>query len=111
MPRARLLVAFAGFILGASPARAACYEDVGCTHTHRYRAEDLMRLADCTILWEMRNGIYHEKGYCFRTQRGIDTFGNAGCRYDDPAAVPLNDYERANIATVQQVERRKDCPR
>jgi hypothetical protein len=101
--------AAAGF--GATPAGAACYEDVGCTNRNYFSERDLYRLAGCDILWEMRNTIYAERGYCFQSSRGISTFGNAGCRHDRPDDVPLNDAERANVATIAAVERAKSCPR
>ena len=41
-------------------------------------------------LWEVRNWIYKENGYCFHTPKAIKAFGNAGCKYDDAADVPLN---------------------
>lgn len=105
--------ALAGLLAAATPsaARAACYEGVGCTDRAHVSARQLARLADCDILWEMRNGIYKERGYCFRTQRGIASFGNAGCQHDDMGVVPLNAYERANVAAIQQAERMKGCPR
>lgn len=67
------------------------------------------RDADCDILWQIRNQIYHENGYCFRTPRGMRAFGNAGCRHDDVNEVRLNQFERANVATVARVERIKGC--
>lgn len=94
----------------AAPAEAGCYEVQGCTNERVFSEQFLMENAECQILWEIRNGIYKENGLCFRTPRAISAFGNAGCRYDDPAAVPLNQFERANIEIVRRVERRKRCP-
>ena len=37
--------------------------------------------------------------------RAIQTFGNAGCRFDNVNEVPLNRFERANVATIQSVEK------
>ena len=68
-----------------------------------------MRRASCSVLWEVRNNIYKENGYCFRTARAISVFGNAGCEYDDVMQVPLNGIERQNIATIQRVEKSKGC--
>ena len=70
-----------------------------------------MREGHCDVLWEISNRIYKENGYCFRTPRAIAAFGNAGCRHDDINTVPLNQYERANVAAIARVERMKGCPR
>ncbi|MGL4496929.1 MAG: YARHG domain-containing protein [Beijerinckiaceae bacterium] len=63
----------------------------------------------CQSLWEVRNTVFKQNGYCFRTSDAIRAFGNAGCQYDDERAVPLNTYERENVATIRQAEQRKGC--
>lgn len=65
----------------------------------------------CDELWGERNAVYREAGYCFRTPRGIRAFGNAGCRYDDIADVPLSARDRAKVAEIQSQERAAGCPR
>ena len=75
--------------VAASPARANCYELIGCTNKDYFTAAQLKQLS-CQILWEVRNTIYKENGYCFHTKRAIKAFGNAGCQYDDAAKVPLD---------------------
>jgi hypothetical protein len=95
----------------ARPAVAGCYEGQGCTDSARFSERFLIENAACDILWQIRNQIYHENGYCFRTPRGIRAFGNAGCRHDDINEVRLNQFERMNVATVAKVERTKGCPR
>lgn len=90
-------------------AEAACYEDVGCTDQDVFPEGFLMRRAQCDILWEMRNSIYKERGYCFKTPRAIRHFGNAGCQYDSESAVPLSRIERTNAATIKRVEQMKGC--
>ena len=94
--------------LGAVPAKANCYEIYGCTDSSYFDAK-LLTGASCQILWEMRNWIYKENGYCFRTPKAIEAFGNSGCRYDDVAQVPLNDIERHNMTTIKSVEIKKGC--
>jgi hypothetical protein len=94
-----------------APAAALCYEEIGCTNTDRYSAADLFRLAECDILFQMRNGIYKEHGLCFRTERAIAALGNQGCSVQDAGALRLNPVEQANIATITAVERQKNCPR
>ena len=102
-------LAAAAASLFPSPAHANCYEDVGCTDTDLFVAEDLAKLAECDILWEMRNGIYKEHGYCFHTPKAIEHFGNAGCLYDDAESVPLNAVERDNVVIIKGVEQQKGC--
>lgn len=106
------LIVMAGVApLASGPARADCYDVYGCTDTDRFRLQDLLDGPNCQFLWTMRNAIYKERGYCFRTQRGIRAFGNAGCLYDDVEAVPLSAIERANAVTILRAERMKGCPR
>jgi hypothetical protein len=65
----------------------------------------------CEDLWYQRNEIYKAQGYCFRTQRGISAFGNAGCQYDNVEDVPLSATQRRVIADIQRAERTNRCPR
>ncbi len=100
----------------AGPAAAAdCYDILGCTdrdlfsNNFAYLASPSMG-PNCEFLWQMRNGIFAQRGYCFRTPRAIAVFGNEDCRYRNLADVPLNRIERANVATIARAERLK-CPR
>src|SRR5690349_15037948 len=34
----------------------------------------------CDDLWVQRNSIYKAYGYCFKTPKAINYFGNAGCQ-------------------------------
>jgi hypothetical protein len=63
----------------------------------------------CQALWVERNSYYKEAGYCFKTARAISYFGNAGCRYDNEAAVPLSSAVRARIAQITRIERQYGC--
>ncbi len=65
----------------------------------------------CGELWYARNEIYKAGGYCFRTQRGIRSFGNAGCQHDDVEDVPLSANQRRSVAEIQRYERLRGCPR
>ncbi len=67
--------------------------------------------ASCGGLWYARNAIYKEGGYCFNTPRGIRSFGNAGCQYDDVADVPLSARQRATVVEIQREERYLGCSR
>ena len=57
----------------------------------------------------MRNEIFAERGYCFQTKRGKTTFGTANCKFTDLNQVPLNNIERANVATIARAEKLKSC--
>lgn len=85
-----------------------CYEGIGCVQDRNISSRDAEKLG-CDQLWTVRNGIFAARGYCFQTQRGIDEFGSTGCQYADQEAVPLNDYERANIRLIQSIEKRRGC--
>jgi hypothetical protein len=63
----------------------------------------------CDRLWQERNQIYKDAGYCFKTARAIRYFGNAGCSYDREGDVPLSRRDREFVATITQVERSKGC--
>ena len=65
----------------------------------------------CEDLWYQRNEIYKAQGYCFRSERGIRAFGNAGCEYDNVEDVPLSASQRRLIADIRRVERTRGCPR
>ena len=63
----------------------------------------------CGDLYVQRNQIYKNNGYCFNTPRGISTFGNAGCRYDNVDDVPLSNLDRAAVAAITRDERVIGC--
>jgi hypothetical protein len=91
-------------------ASADCYDVFGCSDTNYFRANDLRSGPNCEFLWEMRNDILSQRGYCFHTARAIQTIGNAGCKFTDVSQVPLNRFERANVSTMQSVETSMHCP-
>ncbi len=96
-------------MLAPGPATAACFESgVGCTNDHVISYQALRRLS-CDALWTVRNTIYAENGYCFHTARGRAVFGNQDCAYPDAGMVPLNNYERDNIARIRRVEQQRGC--
>jgi hypothetical protein len=102
-------------ITWSGSAFAGCYDILGCTdrdlfsRNFEYLAAPHPTGPNCDFLWQMRNGIFAEHGYCFRSARGKAIFGNEGCRYHDAESVPLNPIERANIATIARAERLKFC--
>jgi hypothetical protein len=69
-PRGGVVVAaaLAVLLVSPSPARANCYELIGCTNKDYFKSAQLKQLS-CQILWEVRNTIYKERGYCFHTLR------------------------------------------
>ncbi len=107
---AGLVVAASGAAMLLQPSRASanCYELIGCTNSNYFKPAQLKKLS-CQILWEVRNTIYKENGYCFKTKKAKEELGNAGCIYHDMGAVPLNAYERANVGAITKVEKQKGC--
>jgi hypothetical protein len=85
-----------------------CYETIGCVHDRKV-AESEIEALGCEQLWTVRNGIFHSRGYCFKTDRAKEAFGNEGCEYEDESAVPLNDYERANVKSIRDAEALRGC--
>ena len=64
----------------------------------------------CQQLWVERNQMYKNHGYCFKTQRAIDHFGNGGCHIHNDGDVPFTRAERTRIEHIQQEERQQHCP-
>jgi YARHG domain len=99
----------AALILAYSvPAYANCYELIGCDDSQKFSKAKLRQLS-CQILWEVRNMIYKQNGYCFTTERAIEAFGNDGCYVHGQGNVKLNHYERYNVKAIKQVEHSKGC--
>jgi YARHG domain len=63
----------------------------------------------CKELWTMRNEIYKNNGYCFKTAKAISKFGNSGCSYDVLSAVPVSDQDRSVIRDIKKSEARQRC--
>ncbi len=93
----------------AGPALADCYDVFGCSNRDLFAYRELVSGPNCEFLWQMRNRIYQENGYCFKTARAIATLGNDGCRYMDEGSVPMNRIERANAATIKRAEAALGC--
>ena len=85
----KLLIAAVVTLLSAGQAMANCYELIGCDDSDRFRRADLRKLS-CQALYEVRNGIYFQNGYCFKTDRALDIFGDAGCWVDEQEDVKLS---------------------
>jgi hypothetical protein len=104
----RTALAAAVLFACAIPAQANCYEDIGCDDSQKFSKAKLRKLS-CSILWEVRNIIYKQNGYCFTTARAIETFGNDGCYVYGQGNVKLNHFERYNVKAIKQVENAKGC--
>jgi YARHG domain len=96
-------------VLAIAPAMAGdCYEGIGCPST-QYFSKPALKELGCQPLWEVRNRIYKDRGYCFKTAAAITAFGNTGCTITNQASVPLNAFERANVGLIRSVEKAKGC--
>ena len=108
--RTKRFIALTGALLSySSAAHADCYEVFGCTERDRFNFEQLANGPHCEFLYSMRNRIYQQHQYCFKTARAIATLGNDNCRINDMGQVPLSAVERANAAVILQVEHAKGC--
>ncbi len=96
-------------LLAPVGAHADCYDVFGCSDKNLFRLQDLVAGPTCEFLYTMRNAIYASHHYCFRTQRGIATFGNEACVTSDVNALGLNRIERTNAATILKAERMLGC--
>ncbi len=108
---ARLVVGFAALVaLGvSSPASAGCYEDgIGCTYDHKIPKSTLRNLS-CDALWTLRNSIYNEHGYCFKTTDAKLAFDNSDCSVKNPSALDFNSFEQTNIDRIAAVEDEFGC--
>ena len=74
-------------------------------------AQAQYRGMSCDQLYFERNSIYKNAGYCFRTPRAIQTFGNGGCQFDNQNDVPLSGSSRAAVAAIVAQESALGCPR
>jgi hypothetical protein len=90
-------------------AAANCYDVNGCTDRNLFKLRVLLDGPTCEFLYEVRNGIYQQHGYCFHTPLAIATFGNALCATDDASELHLNAIERANATTILRAEQTLGC--
>lgn len=97
-------------LIAATPALADCYDVFGCTNRDAFRVNDLLSGPNCEFLYTMRNAIYAEHHYCFKTARAIAAFGNAGCISSNVAALGMSSIELSNAGVILQAEKIKGCP-
>jgi hypothetical protein len=112
--RAAVLVIAALAVSLASPVLAACYDLLGCTNSADFSRHYSDYLASpngptCDFLYQMRNQIYADHGYCFATARGIAEIGNQGCSIHNQSQVPLSNVERNNVAVILRAENARGC--
>lgn len=105
--RSKLTLAALMIAASVPNAYAGCHL-VDCVENVYVKPAEL-KAASCETLWTLRNSIYKDGGYCFKTPAAIKAFGNAGCSYDDQLLVPLNDYQHTNVKTIRSVEDAKGC--
>jgi YARHG domain len=63
----------------------------------------------CSDLWVQRNAIYKANGYCFKTSKAINYFGNAGCLYDNAATMPMSGADKSRVLAIKKRERQLGC--
>jgi hypothetical protein len=94
----------ASLMMGAALAIVPVASLVAPTQAVANDYEDY-RYMSCYDLWYARNAIFANKGYCFRTRRGINTFG----RRCYPPYGRLNRWEKDQVNEIRYWERRKGC--
>jgi len=103
------IVAGLGILAAAGPVSAACFESgVDCTDDHNI-PKAVLRTLSCDALWTVRNMMYDEKGYCFKTAKALAVFSNDGCYVTNGSLIPFNAFERTNIDRIVAVEREMGC--
>jgi hypothetical protein len=103
-----LVIAFVLSMGISRNAHAVCYKLIGCTDADYFKEKDLSFLS-CKALAYIRNSIFSENKYCFKTQSYRQLWGNIGCRYTVPDRVPLTMIEHSNVLTIRLVEEKKSC--
>lgn len=63
----------------------------------------------CFDLWVERNSIYKAYGYCFKTQKAINYFGNAGCTYDNEGSIPMSRPDKNTVLAIKKREQTLGC--
>ena len=88
---------------------ATCLQpDLFCSDKYVFTRPLLVKHMSCKELWELRNSILNEHGYCFSRNVEASEF-NSDCSVDSYEKLDLNPFERDNIALIHDVERTKFC--
>jgi hypothetical protein len=93
--------------VSATPAKAGCHL-VDCVENVFIKPQEVDGRR-CEDLYILRNAIYKDAGYCFRSERARRSFTNEGCVFEDVAAVPLNAYQKHNVGVIRLAEARRGC--
>ena len=72
-----------------------------------HSGDEIRSDSSCQELWVARNQIYKNAGYCFKTARAREFFGNGGCKFDDVETVPISDQDRRYINEIKKLEAKK----
>jgi YARHG domain len=70
---------------------------------------DTAAVVSCQDIWVMRNQIYKDNGYCFKTKKARTYFGNGGCWVDDESDVQMSSKERKLVLKYRHWESVKGC--
>jgi hypothetical protein len=70
---------------------------------------DAADVLSCQDIWVMRNQIYKDNGYCFKTEKARTYFGNGGCWVDDESDVQMSSKERKLVLKYRHWETIKSC--
>lgn len=72
-----------------------------------------LKLTDlsCEKLWFGRNSIFKLAGYCFKTAKAVEVFGNEGCQFTDPDQIVLAPDNRSLLDGIKAAEITKSCLR
>lgn len=102
------------FLLLPPAAHAACFENLGqtgCTDKETFSRATLSFLSflSCQSLWTVRNSIYDDHGYCFKTKAAREVFDNSDCYENDASQLRFNRHEQANIDRIVRMEKEKGC--
>jgi hypothetical protein len=67
------------------------------------------RADTCFDLWVQRNSIYKSYGYCFKSTKAINYFGNAGCMYHNEGSIPMSHADRSTVLAIKRTEKSLGC--
>ncbi len=82
---------------------------VGCGKSLAFGQAPPRPTTSCDDIWYQRNAIFASAPDCFRTPRGVNAFGSAGCLHESESDVPLSSNPRARIADLRSSEQALGC--
>ena len=107
LPTAFLAVLTVCCLAGGPPAQAGCHL-IDCVEEVPVSKAELEPLT-CETLWILRNSIFDQAGYCFKTQKAKDWFNNEDCKVEDAAALNISPVQKSNIDKIKAMESWKGC--